>query len=44
MVGNDPLTVFWVLGFDSVLTYQSNVLPPSVQWQNYIQVNTAVIR
>jgi hypothetical protein len=25
------------------LTYQQNALPPSAQWQNYIQVDTGVI-
>ena len=44
MVGNDQIIVFWVMGFDSVLTYQWNVLPQSVQWQNNIQVDAVVIR
>jgi hypothetical protein len=43
MVGNNQIIVFWVLGFDSVLTYQENVLPPSVWWQNYILVDTVAI-
>ena len=44
MVGNDQIIVFWVLGFDSVLTCQWNVLPLFVQWQNYIQVDMVAIR